>query len=113
MFQLKTRTGRLRATSRMMRADCEAAGVPYVGELGCADFHACRATFITNLCRSASTDFGTIVELARHADARLTTKIYDKIRLETKASAVNQLPIPMDAVPQPKSGDETAKDGAT
>ena len=92
LFHLKTRRGKLRKTSRMMRLDCEAAGLPYLGDLGVADFHSHRAAFITNLCRTA--DFSTAVDLARHSDPKLTAKIYDRVRLENRVAAINGMHLP-------------------
>ncbi|MCD7896242.1 MAG: tyrosine-type recombinase/integrase, partial [Planctomycetaceae bacterium] len=41
--------------AKMLKADCEAAGVDYVDEAGrYGDFHALRHTFITNLARPGS-----------------------------------------------------------
>jgi integrase len=93
VFNLKTRTGRLRKTSKMMRLDCEAAGVEYAGDLGVADFHSCRVAFITNLCRTG-TDFSTVVDLARHQDPKLTARIYDRVRLENRVAAIGKLDLP-------------------
>jgi len=76
----------------MMRLDCEAALLPYVGDLGVADFHSHRVAFIANLCRTA--DFSTVVKIARHSDPKLTVKIYDRVHLEGKAAAINGLPVP-------------------
>jgi integrase len=92
IFHLKTRSGRLRRTSKMMQQDCISAGLPYVGDLGVADFHSHRMAFITNLCRTA--DFSTVVDLARHSDPKLTAKIYDRVRLENRVAAINSLTPP-------------------
>lgn len=89
IFHLMTRSGRLRKTSKMMEHDCTAADLPYVGDLGVADFHSHRMAFITNLCRTA--DFSTVVDLARHSDPKLTSKIYDRVRLENRVAAINSL----------------------
>jgi integrase len=89
VFHLTTPSGQLRKTSKMMQHDCQAAGVPYVGDLGVADFHSHRVAFITNLCRTA--DFSTVVDLARHSDPKLTAKIYDRVRLENRVAAINSL----------------------
>jgi integrase len=92
IFHLKTCSGRLRKTSKMMKHDCISAGLPYVGDLGVADFHSHRMAFITNLCRTA--DFSTVVDLARHSDPKLTAKIYDRVRLENRVAAINSLTPP-------------------
>lgn len=93
IFDLATESGRLRKTSKMMKGDCEAAGVPYLGDIGVADFHSHRVAFITQLCRTCS-DFSTVVDLARHRDPKLTAKIYDRVRLENRAAAIGSLPMP-------------------
>ncbi len=92
VFHLKTPSGQLRKTSKMMQRDCTAAGITYSGDLGVVDFHSHRVAFITHLCRTA--DFSTVVDLARHSDPKLTSKIYDKVRLETRVAAINGLPLP-------------------
>lgn len=68
------------------------AGIPYIGDLGVADFHSHGMAFISRLCR-AGTDFSTVVDLARHRDPKLTSKIYDQVRLETRTAAINSLTI--------------------
>jgi integrase len=95
IFNLTTDSGRLRKTSKMMRLDCEAAGIPYVGDIGVADFHSHRVAFVTALCRSCS-DFSTVVDLARHRDPKLTAKVYDRVRLENRTTAIAALPMPSD-----------------
>jgi integrase len=92
VFNLRTRGGKLRKTSKMMQLDCAAAGLPYVGDFGVADFHSHRVAFITNLCRTA--DFSVAVDLARHSDPKLTAKIYDRVRLEDRVAAINGLAPP-------------------
>ena len=86
------RDDRVRKTSKMMEHDCTAASLPYVGDLGVADFHSHRVAFITNLCRTA--DFSTVVDLARHSDPKLTAKVYDRVRLENRTAAINGLTSP-------------------
>jgi len=92
VFDLMTRGGYLRKTSKMMEMDCASAGIPYHGDLGTSDFHSIRVQFITALCRSA--DFSTAVELARHKDPRLTSRVYDRVRLEDRTAAINGLALP-------------------
>ena len=76
----------------MMELDCAAAGIPYHGDLGTSDFHSMRVQFITAQCRSA--DFSTAGELARHKDPRLTSRVYDRVRLEDRTAAINGLGLP-------------------
>jgi hypothetical protein len=85
----------------MMEHDCTAAGLPYVGALGVADFHSHRVAFITNLCRTA--DFSTVVDLARHSDPKLTAKIYDRVRLENRTAAINGLPSPIATIAETRA----------
>jgi integrase len=92
LFSLRLPSGAYRNTARMMRKDCEAAGLPYVDVDGVADFHSHRVAFISNLSRTA--DFGTVVKLARHSDPKLTTGTYDRVRLQERAAAINGLPAP-------------------
>ena len=95
IFNLTTDAGCIRKTSKMMRLDCEAAGIPYQGDLGVSDFHSHRVAFVTALSRSC-TDFSTVVDLARHRDPKLTAKIYDRVRLENRTAAIGSLPMPSD-----------------
>ncbi len=70
----------------MMRADLEAAGVPYQDEDGLfADFHANRHTFITNPGR-AGIPLGTAQKLARHSDPKLTGNIYTHLEAPARTT---------------------------
>ena len=76
----------------MLRADLEAAGVPYRDSQGrYADSHNLRHTFITNLARA-----GTAPELtmnpARHPDVNPTLGRYSHTRVEDRARALDGLP---------------------
>lgn len=83
-----------RKTSKMMKIDLAAAGIPYQDASGqFADFHAHRVAFISNLARAVD-DFGTVFKLARHADPKLTARVYDHVRSETRAAAIACLPAP-------------------
>ena len=74
------------------RRDLKKAGIAYVDASGrYADFHSLRNTFGTNLMKSKATP-RVAMELMRHSDMRLTTKIYtDAMQLPT-AAAVQSLP---------------------
>ena len=72
LFDLKTRSGQLRKTSKLMKLDCTAAEIPYLGDLGVADFHSHRLAFITHLSRTCS-DFSLVSELARVASVKMRT----------------------------------------
>ncbi|HEY7315276.1 MAG TPA: tyrosine-type recombinase/integrase [Gemmataceae bacterium] len=96
-------------TARMLKADLNAAGIPYVvqgpdGPLY-ADFHSTRHSFISAICRTDA-PIKALVETARHGDPRLTLKRYAKTRLHDKANVVAQLPDPRSQRPdnQTKTG---------
>jgi hypothetical protein len=70
----------------------EAAGIPYLDDLGRrADIHALRHTFGTMLA-SAGVNIREAMELMRHTDMRLTTKVYTDPRAFNLAGAVEKLP---------------------
>ncbi|MCO6438532.1 MAG: site-specific integrase [Phycisphaerae bacterium] len=72
--------------------DLEKSGISYVDEAGRRlDFHALRVTFGSMLAASG-TALRTAMELMRHTDARLTTRIYTDPRLLDTAAAINALP---------------------
>ncbi|MHC4401631.1 MAG: tyrosine-type recombinase/integrase [Planctomycetota bacterium] len=102
LFPLRLPSGAYRQTARMMRKDCEAAGLSFVDVDGVADFHSHRVAFISNLSRTA--DFGMVVKLARHGDPKLTTGTYDRVRLQERAAAINGLPAPPPIQPDPPAG---------
>ncbi len=53
LFELRTKGGGLRGTSKTMKLDLERAGLPYCDEDGLyADFHPNRHTFISNLAKA-------------------------------------------------------------
>jgi integrase len=63
-------------TSDMLRADLERAGIPYRDGAGrVIDFHALRASYITNLIQSGA-DVKTAQMLARHSNPSLTISRY-------------------------------------
>ncbi len=110
LFDLKTPSGQLRKTSKLMKLDCAAAEIPYLGDLGVADFHSHRLAFITHLSRTCS-DFSLVSELARHRDPKLTAKIYDKVRLEDRMAAISGMTLPTGATNAAanKGGDNSRK----
>ena len=100
LFELRTRGGYFRCTAKMMRADLEAAGLPYKDEEGLfADFHANRAAFVTAL-DSADVTTLRVQLLARHTDPKTTAK-YRKTRLGRLAEDVARLPDPPPASQPP------------
>ena len=90
VFPLRAPGGSLRATAKMMKRDCEAAGIDYKNTDGFVDFHANRVLFITSLCRS---NIGLIMaqKLARHSDPKLTSNIYSKVSTEERAEAIGAI----------------------
>jgi len=75
------------------RADLAAAGIAYVDEKGqCADFHSLRKTFATELAKS-QLPLRVAMELMRHSDPNLTTKIYTDAGLLPTWDAVGALPM--------------------
>jgi len=56
------------------------------------DLHSLRHTSGTLLARSGVHP-RTAMELVRHSDIRLTTKIYQRLELADTAGAVNRLPV--------------------
>jgi len=81
--------------AEMLRADLEAAGIPYViqgtdGPLF-ADFHALRHSFVALLDRSGAT-LKEAMQLARHSDPRLTMARYGRADLLDLGQTVAGLP---------------------
>jgi hypothetical protein len=80
--------------AEMLRADLEAAGIPYAVEgpdgLEFADFHALRHTYLT-LGGRAGIDLRTLQELAGHSMPTLTAR-YSHRRLYDLAGAIEKLP---------------------
>ena len=115
IFSLKTSTGKLRRTSKMMKLDLARARklwideakseseknqrlssdfLKYCDEDGLfADFHANRHTFISNLGR-AGVSPKLAQTLARHSDPKLTMNIYTHVESADQASAIEQLAPP-------------------
>ena len=90
------------------RSDLAVAGISYVDEK-CrhADFHALRKTFGTELAKSKQ-PFRVAMELMRHSDPKLTTKIYTDAGMLPTWDAVEALPMlndtEIDTVKLVKSG---------
>lgn len=80
-----------------LRADLQAADIPYKDEEGRqADFHSLRHTFNTNMAK-AGVHVRLAMQLMRHSDIKLTTKVYtDAVQLPT-AGAIEMLPSVLDA----------------
>jgi len=83
---------RSRAGAAMIKADLEAAGVPYQDASDrFADFHSLRHTFISNLAR-AGVHPKNAQALARHSTIDLTMNVYTHTVLGDLANAVESLP---------------------
>jgi hypothetical protein len=81
--------------AEMLRADLEAAGIPYTvegpdGPLYC-DFHSLRHSFINLLDRTGAT-LKEAMTLARHSDPKLTMAVYGRAQIHDLGEAVNRLP---------------------
>jgi integrase/recombinase XerD len=95
-------------TAKMLRADLEAAGVPYRDEHNrVADFHSLRHTFITRLVR-AGVHPRLAQELARHSSITLTMDHYSHTVIGKLSSALESLP---DVESEAKDGDRLAQAG--
>lgn len=78
-------------------------------EGGVFDFHALRATFVTNLARSGVSLFHAS-KLARHTDPQLTAKVYAKLGISDEREALAKLPSLTDD-PDPAAIRATGTDG--
>ncbi len=98
-------------TSAMLRADLEAAGLPYRDESGrVADFHALRVSMISALARAGVAP-RIAQSLARHSSFAMTFDTYAKLGPEDEARALDALP---DLSPEPTLAVRaTGTDGAT
>jgi integrase len=84
---------RLMSDMNRFRADLAAAGIPYKDEKGdYADFHSLRKTFCTELAK-APVSFRVAMELMRHSDPNLTTKVYTDAGMLPIWDAVAALPM--------------------
>ena len=80
-------------TAKAIRADLEAAGVPYETEDGVADFHSLRAYYVSALVRSGAS-IKEVQTLARHAKPQTTLNHYAKVSVRNLRGAVESLPVP-------------------
>jgi len=80
--------------ARMLRADLDAAGIPYRDDGGrVCDFHALRHTFVTRLARSGAS-VKVVQTLARHSTPVLTLGLYSHLEISDGAAALAALPDP-------------------
>lgn len=78
-------------TAEMLRVDLKAAGIGYETSAGVVDFHALRATYVSQLVASGASVKACQV-LARHATPSLTIGVYAKASLHDITGAVESLP---------------------
>ena len=126
VFSLRTASGKLRDTAKMMQVDLQAARdkwiedgcddaeqeerrqtefLSYETTQGVADFHANRHTFISNLSR-AGVSAKMAQSLARHCNVNLTLSVYTHVETSEQAQAVAKLPPPPTSILA-----ETSEDG--
>jgi integrase/recombinase XerD len=74
-----------------LQADKRDAGIEYENDLGTADFHALRHTYITALAKSTA-PAKIVQSLARHSTPVLTLGVYTHLGLDDQAPALNALP---------------------
>lgn len=75
---------------RTVRGDFEAAGISKITADGRCDLHALRVTFCTRLAE-AGVHMQTAKELMRHSSVALTSKVYTRVSLDSKRSAVDSI----------------------
>ena len=83
-------TGTARA-AEILRADLDAAGVPYLTDAGIADFHSLRHTFVSNLA-AAGVHPKVAQQLARHSTITLTMDRYSHLGLFDMTAGLSALP---------------------
>ncbi len=85
--------------AELVRADLEAAGIPYEDAQGRAyDFHALRGQYGTNLAR-AGVGLAAAQKLMGHSSPDLTSAFYTHLEIEDLAREVAKLP----PLPPPKT----------
>ena len=85
-------TPRLDAFAKMLRKDCDAAGIPTVDGAGReVDFHALRVTS-ASLMVTGGFDVKLAQQRLGHHDPALTLKVYAMTYRETEADAVRNMP---------------------
>ncbi len=96
--------------AKLMRADLEAAGIPYEDKTGAvADFHSLRHSFVSALARGGVPP-KTAMDLARHSDVNLTMRVYSHTAVQTRSKALDVLP-DLDAPSRTQEGRATGTDG--
>ena len=94
---------RRKRTRKMIKADLEAAGLPYKTDVGTRCFHSLRNSYISSLF-DAGCSVATVQRLARHSDVKMTMR-YAKPRTD-EWEVVNDLAYPLatQSTTQSKSG---------
>ena len=81
-------------TMESFKKDLASVGIEYINQRGeVLDFHSLRHTFATNLLKSGVAP-RTAMELMRHSDLKLTTKVYTDPSQLPLAQALDKLPWP-------------------
>jgi integrase len=80
-----------RRGARMLKADIEAVGIPYVDQGRYFDFHALRGMCATRLAK-AGVPLTVAQRVMRHSDPKLTANFYNHFDMDTKVEAVSRLP---------------------
>ena len=78
-------------TAPMIKADLNAARIPYARGGHVADFHSLRHTFITRLVRSGA-NVKVVPDLARHSTPTLTLGRYSHVEVMDRRKALDALP---------------------
>ena len=96
-------------TAKAIRADLEAAGIPYATDDGVADFHSLRVYFVSALVRSGAS-IKEVQALARHAKPQTTLNHYAKVSIRDLRGAIESLPSPDLSRPEPEALAATGTD---
>jgi integrase len=80
-----------RFSAAMLRQDMMSAGIKAETKEGVVDFHALRATFITNLVRGGVQP-RQAQALARHSTIELTMQTYTRLNMTDHSEAIEMLP---------------------
>ena len=132
VFHLRSKSGALRRTAKMMKLDLAAARKKWIesaddnkerkkreksdfltyqsAEGLFADFHSNRHTFISNLSKSSSSP-KLAQTLARHSDINLTMGVYSHVNLAEQHQAIMALPVPPSLEQDTEAAESTTDEG--
>jgi integrase len=79
-----------RKAAKMLRADLEAAKIPFESAEGIVDFHALRVTYGTNLARIGMSP-AIAQKMMRHSTINLTLEVYTKFTSDEVSDAIDKL----------------------